>query len=82
MVLAAGVDAGEGVTLTEVMMPGVEVGGFVVAEPPPGPDGAFPLEFVDGIALGAAPLAPLHPQPQSVRVIRKMTSRKYRDLFG
>jgi len=101
MVLEARTVAGEGVALTEVTMPGVEVGGLDDA-PPPEFDGVFPLELggtcvvdppegdcavpLESVALvevlGAALVAPPHPQPQSVRVIRMMTSRRNGDLLG
>jgi len=80
--------AGEGTTLTEEMMPGVALGGlFDWVEDPPA--GAFPLEGtrvvdpLESVVPGLSPLvAPPHPQPQSVREIRKMTSRRNGDLPG
>ena len=85
MVLDAGVEADEGVTLTETILGGGDggfVGGFVV-EPedevvPPLDTGAF----VDCAPLAAEPIPPLHPQPQSARAIRKTKNRKNSDLFG
>ena len=80
--------AGEGITLTEEMIPGVAFGGlFDWAEVPLA--GAFPLggnrvvEPLESAVRGVSPLvAPPHPQPQNVRVIRKMTSRRNGDLPG
>ena len=84
MVLHAGVEAGEGVTLTEI--PGEE---FVVEFDD---EAVAPLEtvglvvaaksvFVEAIALAAEPIPPPHPQPQSARAIRKTKSRKSSDLW-
>jgi hypothetical protein len=83
MVLHAGVEAGEGVTLTEIL--GEE---FAVEFDD---EGVAPLEtvglvvaaksvFVEAIALAAEPIPPPHPQPQSARAIRKTKSRKSSDL--
>lgn len=60
----------------EVVAPLVTVGLVV----PPG----FVEEavFVEGTALAAEPIPPLHPQPQRPRVIRKMRNRKNRELSG
>ena len=73
--------AGEGITLTDEMMPGVAFGGlFDCVEVPEGDRVVDPLESV---VPGLSPLvAPPHPQPQSERVIRKMTSRRNGDLLG
>jgi len=74
--------AGEGLTLTEEMMPGVAFEGlFDCVELPEGNGVVDPLEFV---APGLSPLVepPPHPQPQSVRVTRKMASRRNGDLLG
>jgi len=41
-----------------------------------------PVVFVDRTALPAEPIPVLHPQPQSPRVIRKMTNKNKSDLLG
>jgi hypothetical protein len=73
--------AGEGLTLTEEMMPGVPFVLFDCVEVPEGNRVVDPLESV---APGLIPLVepPPHPQPQSVRVTRKMARRRNGDLLG
>jgi hypothetical protein len=90
MVRHAGVEAGEGVTFTEILVEEFVVG-FVVGFDD---EVEAPLEtgvvvdvgfaaksvFVEAIALAAEPLPPPHPQPQSARAIRKTKSSKHSDL--
>jgi hypothetical protein len=60
----------------------LEPGGTCVVDPPEG-DCTVPLESVTPVeVLRAALVTPLHPQPQSVRVMRKMTSRRNGDLLS
>jgi hypothetical protein len=90
MLLEARTVAGEGVTLTAEMMADVEAGGLEDCAAPPAEFDVLPLEpagtCVESAApvevLGAALVAPPHPQPPSVKVMRIMTNRKNCDLLG